>query len=371
MWTRRRICGRPSDRCHRRHRDEPRQRHRGRRGRQWEYSAACHRACHQRSPDRRGSRADHGAADALPALVWAGAGLRLDRRPGHGDRPCGAAVVACILQRSGRVGLDGLLKSIGMAPQFANGGHGGEIILGILGIVVVLVAGSIWRKRKLQGAEHSAERHNATHSISSSSAGTSPRLRGPGSREARTNCAQGNQGCGEGDGQLETRRRVLICWAKKARDLSGNSWQIMPARVQRRIADRVLHKSRVFCDSRSLSRNDLVSGKLCKLCRRDDTHQLQAAANCSPSPRVHWAAASFSVTTMKDVGNASFPPEVISVMEAALDAAVASLPEPVSSAHVQLISEAILRAAHSGERDPIVLQRLALLELQIIPALAI
>jgi YjbE family integral membrane protein len=54
------------------------------------------------------------------------------------------------------VGLDGLLKSLGMAPQFANGGHGGEVVLGIIGIIIVLVAGSIWRKRKLQGAEHSA-----------------------------------------------------------------------------------------------------------------------------------------------------------------------------------------------------------------------
>jgi len=53
-------------------------------------------------------------------------------------------------------GLDGMLKSLGMAPQFANGGHGGEVILGILGIIVVLVAGSIWRRRKMQGAEHSA-----------------------------------------------------------------------------------------------------------------------------------------------------------------------------------------------------------------------
>jgi hypothetical protein len=41
-------------------------------------------------------------------------------------------------------------------PQFANDGHGGEVIFGIVGIIVVLVAGSIWRKRKLQGVEHSA-----------------------------------------------------------------------------------------------------------------------------------------------------------------------------------------------------------------------
>jgi hypothetical protein len=70
---------------------------------------------------------------------------------------------------------------------------------------------------------------------------------------------------------------------------------------------------------------------------------------------------------MKDFANASFPPEVISVMEQALDAAVATLPEPVHSHHVQFIAEAILRAAHSGERDPVVLQRLALLELQLHP----
>lgn len=69
---------------------------------------------------------------------------------------------------------------------------------------------------------------------------------------------------------------------------------------------------------------------------------------------------------MKDFANASFPPEVISVMERALDAAVASLPEPVSAHNVQFIAEAILRGAHVGERDPLVLQRLALLELQLL-----
>jgi hypothetical protein len=71
-------------------------------------------------------------------------------------------------------------------------------------------------------------------------------------------------------------------------------------------------------------------------------------------------------TIMKDFSNASFPPEVISVMEAAFDAAVASLPEPVHSSHVQTLAEAILRAAHSGEHDPVALQRLALLELQLV-----
>jgi len=70
---------------------------------------------------------------------------------------------------------------------------------------------------------------------------------------------------------------------------------------------------------------------------------------------------------MKDFSNASFPPEIISIMKIALDAAIAALPEPVSSAHVQSVAETILRSAKEGERDPAVLQRMALMELQISP----
>ena len=70
---------------------------------------------------------------------------------------------------------------------------------------------------------------------------------------------------------------------------------------------------------------------------------------------------------MKDFPNASFPPEKIGIMKKALDAAVASLPEPVSSAHVQFIAETILRTANEVETDPATLQRIALIELQIAP----
>jgi hypothetical protein len=70
---------------------------------------------------------------------------------------------------------------------------------------------------------------------------------------------------------------------------------------------------------------------------------------------------------MKDFSNASFPPELIGIMQEALDASVATLPEPVSSAHVQVIAETILRTAKDGERDPKTLQRMALIELQISP----
>ena len=69
---------------------------------------------------------------------------------------------------------------------------------------------------------------------------------------------------------------------------------------------------------------------------------------------------------MKDFSNASFPPETIAIMKVALDSAVASLPDPVSSAHVQAIAETILRTAKDGERDPAILRRMAMMELQIL-----
>jgi hypothetical protein len=37
--------------------------------------------------------------------------------------------------------LDGVLTSLGMAPHFANHGNGGEIVLAVVGVIVVLVAG--------------------------------------------------------------------------------------------------------------------------------------------------------------------------------------------------------------------------------------
>jgi hypothetical protein len=70
---------------------------------------------------------------------------------------------------------------------------------------------------------------------------------------------------------------------------------------------------------------------------------------------------------MKDFPNATFLPETLGIMKDAMDAAIAELPDPVSSAHVQSIAETILRTANDGERDPAILQRMALLELQITP----
>jgi hypothetical protein len=96
------------------------------------------------------------------------------------------------------------------------------------------------------------------------------------------------------------------------------------------------------------------------------TRLTSAAANIVLPPRLVGCRSFFVASAMKDFANASFPPEVISVMEQAFDAAVASLPEPVHSTHVQFLAEAILRGADKGERDPQILQRLALLELQLV-----
>ena len=68
---------------------------------------------------------------------------------------------------------------------------------------------------------------------------------------------------------------------------------------------------------------------------------------------------------MKNFSNAEFSPEVIDLMTIALEAAVATLPEPVHSSHVNALAESILRTAGAGERDILNLQRIALMELQL------
>jgi hypothetical protein len=73
------------------------------------------------------------------------------------------------------------------------------------------------------------------------------------------------------------------------------------------------------------------------------------------------------IERMKDFPNGSFAPDTIKTMTAAMNSALATLPHPVSSAHVQSVAETILRTAKDGERDPRVLERMALLELQISP----
>jgi len=68
---------------------------------------------------------------------------------------------------------------------------------------------------------------------------------------------------------------------------------------------------------------------------------------------------------MKDFSNAAFAPDQIDVMQQALEKAVATLPDPVSSNRVQAIAESILRTAQQGERDVRKLQAIALVEMQL------
>lgn len=70
---------------------------------------------------------------------------------------------------------------------------------------------------------------------------------------------------------------------------------------------------------------------------------------------------------MKNFADAGFEPEAIEAMAHALTRAIDSLPEPLSTAHVNVLAESILRTAKSGERDAAVLERIALIELQIAP----
>lgn len=68
---------------------------------------------------------------------------------------------------------------------------------------------------------------------------------------------------------------------------------------------------------------------------------------------------------MNQLANTSFSPDTIAIMTKALNDAVATLPHPLSSSYVRTIAESILDAAARGERDPVKLQMVALLELKL------
>ncbi|CAN7265915.1 TerC family protein [Bradyrhizobium sp. LjRoot220] len=94
----------------------------------------------------------------LPALVWAGAGL-LGWVAGEVMATDPAVVPHLRALSDGPVGvsLDKLLGWTGL--HFANGGHGAEVVCGLIGIAIVLIIGSMWRKsaQEKHAAEHAAK----------------------------------------------------------------------------------------------------------------------------------------------------------------------------------------------------------------------
>jgi YjbE family integral membrane protein len=102
----------------------------------------------------------------LPILVWAGAAL-LGWIAGEVIATDPAVHPKLNMLFAGSLGaqLDFMLAALRIPPQFANGGLGGEWLCGTLGVIVVLVAGSMWRRRSLRAAaleENSKRRAEAS-----------------------------------------------------------------------------------------------------------------------------------------------------------------------------------------------------------------
>jgi YjbE family integral membrane protein len=94
----------------------------------------------------------------LPILIWAGAAL-LGWIAGDviATDPAVHPRVQGIFEGAIGIELDAMLTLFGVAPLFVAG-NGGEIICAALGAIVVLIAGSIWRRQsRHQLAHHAAE----------------------------------------------------------------------------------------------------------------------------------------------------------------------------------------------------------------------
>src|SRR6202163_4176946 len=93
----------------------------------------------------------------LPILVWAGAAL-LGWIAGDviATDPAVHPKLQALFAGPLGAGLDAILAMFGMAPRFAGGGNGGEVVCAVLGIIVVLAVGSIWRRRRLQNSKRPA-----------------------------------------------------------------------------------------------------------------------------------------------------------------------------------------------------------------------
>lgn len=98
----------------------------------------------------------------LPVLVWAGAAL-LGWISGEviATDPGIAPKLHTLFDGPFGTSLDGMLAALRIPPQFGHGGSGGEYLCAVLGVVVVLLVGSIWRRRSLNKAALASSEHHA------------------------------------------------------------------------------------------------------------------------------------------------------------------------------------------------------------------
>jgi YjbE family integral membrane protein len=98
----------------------------------------------------------------LPILVWAGAAL-LGWIAGEviATDPGVEPKLHSISEGPFGASLDKMLGSLHIPPQFAHGGAGAEYVCAALGVVVVLVVGSIWRRRSMLAAALQASEQHA------------------------------------------------------------------------------------------------------------------------------------------------------------------------------------------------------------------
>jgi YjbE family integral membrane protein len=90
--------------------------------------------------------------ELLPILIWAGSAL-LGWIAGDviATDPAVHPKLQSLFEGAIGADLDALLTVLGVAPLFI-GGHGAEIVVAGLGVIIVLVAGTIWRRRNLHYA---------------------------------------------------------------------------------------------------------------------------------------------------------------------------------------------------------------------------
>lgn len=99
--------------------------------------------------------------EKLPILVWAGAAL-LGWIAGEVIATDPGILPKLNMLSAGPLGrtLDSWLAALGISPQFAPEGPGAEFVCAALGVVIVLVAGYLWRRRSLYySALQASKRH--------------------------------------------------------------------------------------------------------------------------------------------------------------------------------------------------------------------